>query len=63
MKAFAVVITDLGMPYFDGRRVASAIRASSTSVVIIMLTGWGERLLSENDIPPDVDRVLPKPPG
>jgi hypothetical protein len=27
-----------------------------------MLTGWGRRLLAENDIPPYVDRVLSKPP-
>jgi hypothetical protein len=27
-----------------------------------MLTGWGHRLLAENDTPPFVDRVLSKPP-
>jgi hypothetical protein len=27
-----------------------------------MLTGWGQRLVSEGDIPPDVDLVLSKPP-
>jgi CheY-like chemotaxis protein len=61
-EPFAAVITDLGMPYFDGRRVASAIRAAAPHVPIILLTGWGERLLSDNDIPQDVDRVLAKPP-
>jgi hypothetical protein len=29
---------------------------------VILLTGWGHRLLAENDIPPHVDRVLNKPP-
>jgi hypothetical protein len=29
---------------------------------VILLTGWGKRLLAENDIPPHVDRVLSKPP-
>jgi signal transduction histidine kinase/ActR/RegA family two-component response regulator len=59
---FAVVITDLGMPYVDGRKVASAIKGDSPSTPVILLTGWGQRLVAEGDIPPHVDRVLNKPP-
>ena len=59
---FSVVITDLGMPYVDGRKVASAIKSDSPSTPVILLTGWGQRLISEGDIPPNVDRVLNKPP-
>jgi signal transduction histidine kinase/ActR/RegA family two-component response regulator len=59
---FAVVITDLGMPYVDGRKVASAIKRDSPSTPVILLTGWGQRLVAEGDIPPNVDRVLNKPP-
>ena len=59
---FSLVITDLGMPYVDGRKVASAVKAANPSTPVIMLTGWGRRLLAENDIPPYVDRVLSKPP-
>jgi hypothetical protein len=29
---------------------------------VILLTGWGRRLISENDVPAYVDRVLSKPP-
>ncbi len=61
-ETFAAVITDLGMPYVDGRQVASAIKAVSPSTPVIMLTGWGQRLVAEGDIPPHVDRVLNKPP-
>jgi signal transduction histidine kinase/ActR/RegA family two-component response regulator len=61
-EAFDVVITDLGMPYVDGRKVSSAIKALSSSVPIILLTGWGQRLVTEGDVPPYVDRVLSKPP-
>jgi signal transduction histidine kinase/ActR/RegA family two-component response regulator/HAMP domain-containing protein len=61
-EMFDVVITDLGMPNVDGRRVAAAIKRSSDSTPIIMLTGWGQRLNTEGDIPPHVDRVLSKPP-
>src|SRR5580704_4211800 len=59
---FAVVITDLGMPYVDGRKVGSAIKGVSPSTPVILLTGWGQRLVAEGDIPPHVDRVLNKPP-
>ncbi|HXR93684.1 MAG TPA: response regulator, partial [Steroidobacteraceae bacterium] len=59
---FALVITDLGMPHVDGRRVAAAVKAASPTTPVIMLTGWGQRLVAENDIPPHVNRVLNKPP-
>ncbi|HET9390763.1 MAG TPA: ATP-binding protein, partial [Steroidobacteraceae bacterium] len=59
---FDVVITDLGMPHVDGRKVAAAIKAASARTPVIMLTGWGHRLVAENDIPPHVNRVLNKPP-
>jgi len=61
-REFGAVITDLGMPYVDGRKVASAIKAISAATPVIMLTGWGQRLLAEGDIPPHVDCVLSKPP-
>jgi signal transduction histidine kinase len=61
-RPFAVVITDLGMPYVDGRRVAAAIKAVSPQTPVVLLTGWGQRLVSEGDVPPHVDRVLNKPP-
>lgn len=56
------VITDLGMPYVDGRRVAAAIKSISPRTPVIMLTGWGQRLLEDGDTPAHVDRILSKPP-
>ena len=61
-RQFALVITDLGMPRVDGRKVAAAIKENSPSTPVILLTGWGQRLLDEKDIPLNVDRVLSKPP-
>ena len=58
----AAVITDLGMPYVDGRQVAAAVKESSPATPVILLTGWGHRLIAEGDVPPHVDRVLAKPP-
>ena len=56
------MITDLGMPYVNGRAVAAAVKDMSPSTPVILLTGWGQRLAVEGDIPPHVDRVLNKPP-
>ncbi len=61
-EPFAVVITDLGMPYVDGRQVAGTIKGFSPATPVILLTGWGQRLMAEGDIPPHVDCVLNKPP-
>jgi signal transduction histidine kinase/ActR/RegA family two-component response regulator len=61
-KEFDAVITDLGMPYVDGRKVAARIRQMSARVPIIMLTGWGHRLIATDETPEHVSRVLSKPP-
>ncbi|MEO6185234.1 MAG: ATP-binding protein, partial [Steroidobacteraceae bacterium] len=58
----SIVITDLGMPHVDGRSVAAAVKRASPATPVVMLTGWGERLLAEGQTPPHVDRVLGKPP-
>jgi len=61
-EPFAAVITDLGMPYVNGREVSAAIKRIAPSTPVILLTGWGQRLVAEGDIPPHVDVVLNKPP-
>ena len=59
---FPVVITDLGMPHVDGRAVAEAISSAAPNTAIIMLTGWGQRLVASGEIPPGVSVVMSKPP-
>ncbi len=61
-ERFAIVITDLGMPYVDGRKVARASKMADRETPVILLTGWGQRLTAEEDVPANVDRVLNKPP-
>jgi len=61
-RPFDVVITDLGMPYLDGRQVAKAIKHESADTPVVMLTGWGLRIMDDGHVPPHVDRVLSKPP-
>jgi PAS domain S-box-containing protein len=61
-RDFQLVITDLGMPHVDGRRVAAAIKGLRPSVPILLLTGWGRRLVADGEVPAHVDLVLSKPP-
>jgi CheY-like chemotaxis protein/anti-sigma regulatory factor (Ser/Thr protein kinase) len=59
---FDVVFTDLGMPQVDGRRVAAAVKAVADPPPVILLTGWGRRLVADGEMPAHVDQVLSKPP-
>lgn len=61
-EPFDLVMTDLGMPFVDGRTVAAAVKRLSPETPVLLLTGWGERLQTEQKIPDNVDRVLSKPP-
>jgi signal transduction histidine kinase/ActR/RegA family two-component response regulator len=59
---FDAVITDLGMPYINGRQVAAAIKSTSPETPVILLTGWGQGMLSGVEGIPNIDMVLSKPP-
>jgi len=61
-ETFSLVMTDLGMPYVDGRKVASAVKQASPGTPVVLLTGWGQRLIADGDVPESVDHVLSKPP-
>jgi CheY-like chemotaxis protein/anti-sigma regulatory factor (Ser/Thr protein kinase) len=61
-ERFDVVMTDLGMPKVDGNGVARAVKAMRGTAPVILLTGWGQRLVDEGEVPPGVDSVLSKPP-
>jgi CheY-like chemotaxis protein len=61
-QPFSLVITDLGMPYVDGKAVALAVKSMSPQMPVVLLTGWGHRMLAEDGTPTNVDRVLGKPP-
>jgi PAS domain S-box-containing protein len=60
-EPFAVVVTDLGMPHVDGRKVAAAVKAASPATPVVLLTGWGQRLVAEGETPQHVDCLLNKP--
>jgi signal transduction histidine kinase/ActR/RegA family two-component response regulator/HAMP domain-containing protein len=59
---FDVVLTDLGMPYFDGRQVVKVIKQESPGTPVIMLTGWGAFMKEDGDMPEEISGILTKPP-
>jgi CheY-like chemotaxis protein len=61
-KPFDILITDLGMPYVDGRQVVASVRGMAPNTPIILLTGWGQHVVDDQERPPQVDRLLGKPP-
>ena len=61
-EPFTVVLSDLGMPHVDGRKVASVVKSASPNTPVVLVTGWGQRMHAESDVPSHVDRVLSKPP-
>jgi CheY-like chemotaxis protein len=61
-EPFSIVITDLTMPNLDGRRVAASIKQLSPRTPVVMLTGWGQRLVADGEIVDNCNRVLSKPP-
>jgi signal transduction histidine kinase/CheY-like chemotaxis protein len=61
-KPFDLVITDLGMPYLDGRQLAKILKKESPATPVVMLTGWGAFMKEEGEAPAQVDGVLSKPP-
>jgi len=61
-RPFDVVMTDLGMPYLDGRQVAKTIKKESPETAVVMLTGWGVLTNEPDEALPLVDGILSKPP-
>ena len=58
---YDLVITDLGMPDISGWEVAKAVKEKSQRTPVILITGWGVQLDSEEMIRSGVDGVIAKP--
>jgi len=62
-RAVVRTLVEFGLKeWIDGRKVAATIGAASPLTPILLLTGWGQRLAAEDDVPPHVSRILNKPP-
>jgi CheY-like chemotaxis protein/anti-sigma regulatory factor (Ser/Thr protein kinase) len=61
-RPFDVIITDLGMPYVDGRQVTKVVKHESPTTPVVMLTGWGAFMKEDDSAPSQLDALLSKPP-
>ena len=61
-EPFTLVLTDLGMPHVDGRKLASVVKGASPDTPVVLVTGWGQQMHEQSDVPSHVDRVISKPP-
>ena len=61
-RGFDLVITDLGMPHMDGKAVAQEIKKASNTTPVILLSGWGNFMNLNGELPENVDCLLGKPP-
>ena len=61
-RPFDVIITDLGMPYVDGRQVTKVVKHESPATPVVMLTGWGAFMKEDDSAPSQLDALLSKPP-
>ena len=58
---FDLVITDQSMPGMSGEQLARKIKERRPGTHVIMLTGFGDDLLTDGKAPEGIDRILSKP--
>jgi signal transduction histidine kinase len=60
-QPFQAVITDLGMPEMDGKKLARSIKAQAPQTPVILLTGWGTMMKDDDESGGAVDALIGKP--
>ncbi|CAN5863882.1 hypothetical protein BH10CHL1_BH10CHL1_35930 [soil metagenome] len=58
---FDLVITDRAMPKLNGDGLAAAIKAVASDTPVILLTGFGEFMNADGELPWGVDYIMSKP--
>jgi CheY-like chemotaxis protein len=58
---FEVVVTDRAMPNMNGDQVAAAIKRVDPHMQVIMLTGFGEMMETNEEVSDGVDSIVSKP--
>jgi two-component system response regulator HydG len=58
---FDLVITDQVMSGMNGEQLARELKSHGAGVPVILLTGFGEGWVPENEGPSAIDTVVPKP--
>ncbi|MCC7492079.1 MAG: response regulator [Fimbriimonadaceae bacterium] len=60
-RRYDLVLTDRAMPGMNGDQVATVATRLWPGTAVIMLTGFGDMMIADDEIPPGVDLVLSKP--
>lgn len=58
---FDLVITDFSLPGINGLELASQLKGITTTVPVILVSGWGSEMEKIKQQNPEIDCVLPKP--
>ena len=58
---FDLVVTDLALEGLNGERLAAAVKQRAASTPVILLTGFGDKLLADDHKLENIDAVLRKP--
>ncbi len=58
---FDLIVTDRAMPRMNGDQLAAAVRLARPDTKIILLTGFGEVMAAQGEMPDHVDLVVSKP--
>lgn len=61
LGTFDVAIIDRAMPGMSGDELAAGIKKVKADMPVVMLTGFGDIMIQEGDLPAYVDTVLAKP--
>ena len=61
-QVFDVVVLDRAMPVLNGDQLARTMKDAQPTVPVIMLTGFGDMMNANGELPAGVDKVIGKPP-
>jgi CheY-like chemotaxis protein len=56
-EGVSLMVTDVGLPGLDGRRLAERARALRPGLKILFMTGYGEPQLEDGPLPQGVDLI------
>jgi len=60
-RKFDLVISDRSMPQMSGDDLAVRVKEVSPDTAFVMATGFGDLMITNSELPKDVDLILPKP--
>jgi YesN/AraC family two-component response regulator len=58
---FDLVLTDRSMPELSGDQLALEIKRIRPATPVVLLTGFGDLMVAEGEMPPGVDLIISKP--